>query len=184
MARPTGLVAAVVVAVALAILWAFPPVAFPNPGTNDAIWLSNLELALLLLGGFGLTAAVVRSGPRRAVICAGLGVFVIGSAAALLLGFAVFGNNSNDRFLPLLFLPPLIAGPGFLLILIGLVLRRDRDLLRAGALGVLAAALVAAWVLLRGSRDWLLAPYGFDEIAVILVLGAALPTAVRPVTRG
>ena len=184
MARPTRLVPAVIVAVALAILWAFPSVAFPNPGTNDAIWLANLELALLLLGGVGLTVAVVRGGPRRAVISAGLGAFVVGSAAALLLGFAVFGNNSNDRFLPLVFLPPLLAGPGFLLILIGLLLRRDRDLLRAGAVGGVAAVVVAAWVLLRGSRDWLLAPYGFDEIAVVLVVGAALPTALRAVVRG
>ena len=174
----------VVLAVLLAALWAFPPIVFANPATNEAIWLANLEFVLLLLGLIGLVVAVVRGGLQRAAVCVELGVFVIGSAAALFLGFLVFGNNSNDRFLPLIVLPPLIALPGVVVVVIGLVLPGNRGALaRPAASGLAAAIVVALWVLLRGSRDWLLAPYGFDEIALIVVLGVALGT-IRPASRG
>lgn len=163
--------------VVLVALWFFPSVVFPHPGANDAIWLANLELLLILVGAVGTIAAVVLSGSQRAAVCVELAVLLIGSGAAMLLGLAVFGNFTNDRFLPLVFLPPLIAGPGLFLLLIGLLLRGNRrDVLAAAAYGAVGVVVVAVWIVLRGARDWLLAPYGFDELAVILVIGAGLMT--------
>lgn len=165
-------------------LWLFPLVVFPNPRTNDAIWLANLDLLVLLVGAVGVVVAIIRGGQRRAAVCVELGVYLVGVAAAFLLGFAVFGNNSDDRFLPLLFLPPFIAAPGLLLVVVGLLLRGDRrELLGDAAYGAVAAGVLAAWVLVRGARDWLLAPYGFDEVAVIIVIGVAART-FRPALRG
>ena len=171
-------------AVLLVALWLFPLVVFPKPGANDAIWLANLQLLLILLGAVGTIAAVVLSGSRRAEVCVELAVLLIGSGAAMLLGLAVFGNLTNDRFLPLVFLPPLIAGPGLFLLLIGLLLRGNRrDVLTAATYGAVGAVVVAVWILVRGARDWLLAPYGFDELAVMLVIGAGL-MALRGSARG
>lgn len=179
-----NLVAAGIIASALVALWLFPLVFFANPGTNDAIWLSNLELLLILAVWGGPVVAVVRAGHRRSLVCVGLGVFLIGAAAALVLGLAVFGNMSDDRFLPLLFLPPALAIPGVVLIVMGVVLSNNRrELLRPAAYGAAAAVFIGAWILIRGSRDWLLAPYGFDELAAIVVVGAALVT-LRPSLRG
>ena len=132
----------------------------------------------------GVIVAIARAGQHRAAVCIELGVFLIGVAAAMLLGLMAFGNLSNDRFLPLIFLPPLIASPGLLLVVIGLVLRGSRrELLRAAAYGVVAAIALAVWILVRGSRDWLLAPYGFDVIVLILIVGAAV-AMLRPQANG
>ena len=51
---------------------------------------------------------------------------------------------------------------------------RRPELLRGAAYGLAAAVVVGAWILLRGSRDWLLAPYGFDILLLILVIGAGI----------
>ena len=108
-------------------------VLFANPGTNDAIWLSDLEFLLILLGWMVVVVA---------------------------------------------------AAPGPLLILVALVTTtRRRVLIRPAIYGAAAGLFVVAWILARGSRDWLLAPYGFDELAVIVVVGAALVTP-RPALHG
>ena len=168
----------------LVVLWVIPLIFFSNPGTNDAIWLSNLEFLLVLVGWVVAIVAVVRSGARRGAVSGELGVFEVVAAAGLVLGLVVFGNMSDDRFLPLIFVPPLIAAPGLLLIVVGLLATTNRrELLRPAIYGAAAGLLVAAWILARGSRDWLLAPYGFDELAVIVV-GAAALVALRPARHG
>ena len=45
--------------------------------------------------------------------------------------------------------------------------------------------MVGGWVLLRGARDWLVAPYGFDIALLIIVLAVAvvLTGMMRPRTR-
>jgi hypothetical protein len=40
-------------------------------------------------------------------------------------------------------------------------------------IGGIATALLLAWILARGSRDWLLAPYGFD-VLLMIALGSAV----------
>lgn len=170
--------------IVLAALWLFPIAAFKNPGTNDALYLADLQLPLLLVGFVGLIVAIVRAGQQRAAMCIALGVFLIGASAAMLLGLVVFGNTRNDRYLPLLFLPPLLVSPGFLLLVVGRVIRGSRgELLRAAAYGLVAAIAVAVWILVRGPRDWLLAPYGFDVVLLILIVGAALAMR-RPQAHG
>lgn len=169
---------------ALVVLWVFPLIFFSKPGTNDAIWLADLEFVLILFGWIVVVVAIVVSGERRGAVFVELGAFEIVAAAALVLGLVVFGNISNDRFLPLIFLPPLIGAPGPLLILVALVITaRRRVLIRPAIYGAAPGLFVVAWVLARGSRDWLLAPYGFDELVVIVVVAAALVT-LRPVPHG
>jgi len=64
---------------------------------------------------------------------------------------------------------------------VGLALSPPRAQLLQGAIfGVVAAAFVCAWILLRGSRDWLLAPYGFDVLVLAVVVGAAIVVLIRP----
>ncbi|TME66637.1 MAG: hypothetical protein E6I50_10460 [Chloroflexi bacterium] len=56
---------------------------------------------------------------------------------------------------------------------------RRSDIVRGAVYGVAAAAVFGVWTMARGSKDWLLAPYGFDILLLILVLGIAL--AVLPI---
>jgi hypothetical protein len=173
-------VVVVILAAVLAVLWVLPPLVFPHPGTNDAIDLSSLEPPVLLVGLVGLVIAIVRSrGAQHVRISAGLGVFFIGVAADFVVGLAAFGNTSNDRFAAIVFGPFAFGGAALGVLISGLLTRgTDRpsrsDLLRGAGYGLAAASAVAAWVLVRGSRDWLLAPYGFDVLLAILVLGAAV----------
>lgn len=47
-------------------------------------------------------------------------------------------------------------------------------LLRGAISGLMAAFLVGVWTLVRGMEDSLLAPYGFDILVLVIVLGAAM----------
>ena len=150
---------------------------FSNPGVNDAIGLADAELPLLLvvLGGAVAVYAVFRD-EGGTVVRIAVGSFLVGAAVALVVGLLTFGNMSNDRFAPLIFFPPVIALVG----LIGIVMavaaprREPQDLIRGAFYGLALAVFFGAVLLTRGARDWLLAPYGFDLILLMLVLGAIL----------
>lgn len=148
---------------------------FRTRGANDAIELSGLEFVVLLLGGAGLVVTLFAARQRRGAVGVGSGVFLLGVAVALVVGLIVFGNLSNDRFAPLLFLAPLFGFAGLVTFLAGLAFGGvRRDLILFAASGFVAAVVVAVWTLIRGSRDWLLAPYGFDIAVLAVVLGAAV----------
>ena len=176
--KALGLIAAAALA---AGLWVLPPLAFPSPGENDAIALANLSLPLV---GAILLASILALvlGYRRRWSSAGpvaLGAFLIGVAAALLIGLVTFGNMSDDRFLGLLFLPVLFVPFGIVVLAVGLTVRSTGHARHGLVIGGLATALLVAWVLARGARDWLLAPYAFDilllialEAAVVYIAGA------------
>lgn len=178
--KALGLIAAVALA---AGLWIVPSRAFPSPGVNDAIVLADLSLPLV---GAILLASIVAliQGYRRRWSPAGpvaLGTFLIGVAAALVIGLVTFGNMSNDRFLALLFLPVFFVPFGIVVLAAGLTLKSAGHALHGLVIGGLATAVLIAWVLARGARDWLLAPYGFDilllialESAVVYIAGASL----------
>jgi hypothetical protein len=167
-----------VLIVALAItagLWVLPALAFPNPGINDAMTLADLTLPVVgetLLGCIvALALSYVRHWPSAGPVA--LGTFLIGVAMALVSGLVTIGNMSNDRFMPLLLLPLPFAVVGTVVLAFGLG-RRTAGAARIGLmLGGIATALLLAWILARGSRDWLLAPYGFDVLLLIL-LGSAV----------
>jgi len=172
------LIAGTVVLIAiLVLLWVFPSVLFPHPSTNEAIELSALELPVLLAGLLGLVAAiVVFRGRQSTVLRVGLGVFLLGVAADFVLGLSAFGNLSDDRFMPLLFLPVPIGLAGLLTLITGFIGmgRARRDILLGAGIGFAAAAFVAVWTLVRSSRDWLQAPYGFDIAVLIVVVGVVV----------
>jgi hypothetical protein len=48
------------------------------------------------------------------------------------------------------------------------------NLARGAFYGLAGAILVGAWVLLRGAREWLVAPYGFDIALLIIVVAVAV----------
>lgn len=163
-----------------ALLWIVPSLIFQRPGTNDAIFLSDFELPLLLVALLGLVIAVaVFRGHAAVVTRVGLGVFLMGAAAGLVVGLAVFGNLTNDRFAPLLFLPIPVGLAGLAALAVGLAGSRLRlpEVIRGAVYGAIGAVVVAIWILLRGGRDWLLAPYGFDVVALIIVVGVAVVLA-------
>jgi hypothetical protein len=164
--------------VALAVasgLWVWPTLAFPNPGVNDAMTLADLTLPLV---GVILLACIVapvlgyvRHWPSAASVA--LGTFLIGVAVVFVVGLVTIGNMSNDRFGPLLFLPLPFAGVGLVALLIGLS-RRTTGTTRSGlVIGGIATALLLTWMLARGAREWLLAPYGFD-VVLLIALGSAV----------
>jgi hypothetical protein len=161
-------------------------VLFPHPGINDALGLSALGplLYVITLGASTLSLVGVAVRGWKAEGAVGLGVFLLGAAAAFVLAVVTFDNFSDDRFAPL-FLTPVLAGPvgAALVVVAGGVLRSSRrgNPWLGGVRGVVAAAVVAVWVLARGATDWLQAPYGFDvyvlitvAAAVVLYLGADL----------
>jgi hypothetical protein len=187
--KVAAVVGAILFVVVLILLWIFPIVLFPHPGTNDTIELSSLELLVLLvvLLALAIALAVVR-GPGATAVRVGLGVYLLGVAADFILGVATFGNLSNDRFLPLLFLPFPLGLAGLISLGIGAALSGGalQNLLRGLAFGAAGTVMVGVWTLLRGARDWLLAPYGFDITLLIVVVGAAVlllgsATSSRPV---
>lgn len=157
-------------------LWVLPSLAFPSPGANDAIALANLSLPLV--GAIFLASILgLIFGYRRHWSSAGpvaLGAFMIGVAAALLIGLVTFGNMSDDRFLGLLFLPVLFLPFGVVVLAVGLLVRSTVDARHGLVIGGLATALLVAWVLIRGARDWLLAPYGFDILLLIALESAVV----------
>lgn len=178
MLKALGLIAAATLATGL---WVFPQLAFPSPGANDVIVLANLSLPLVAAILLASILALIL-GYRRRWSSAGpvaLGTFFIGVATALVTGLVTFGNMSNDRFLVLLFLPVLFVPSGIVVLAVGLTVRSTGPARYGLVIGGLATALVIGWVLARGARDWLLAPYGFDvlllialEAAVVYIAGA------------
>jgi hypothetical protein len=166
--------------VAIVVLWVFPLILFPHPSTNEAIELSDLEWLVLLAGLAGLVVVLIRLPRSASAARIGLGVFLLGAAAALVIALLVFGNLQDDRFLPLLVLPFPIGGAGVVSLAVGLALSPGRAQVLQGVIfGAAAAVFVGAWILLRGSRDWLLAPYGFDLLVLLLVVGSAIVALSR-----
>jgi len=86
------------------------------------------------------------------------------------------GNISNDRFMPLLFMPFVFApaGAGTLAVAIALPGRGRGGLPSAAIKAGFAVTFLAVWGVARGARDWLLAPYGFDILMLALVEAAVL----------
>jgi len=170
----------------LVLLWVLPIVLFQHPSPNEDIELSNLEMPVYFIGLVGLVIAMFAFRGRRAtVIRVALGVLCLGVAGDLLLGLAAFGNLSDDRFMALLFLPVPIAFAGVVAIVLGLGASGwvAQDILRGIGIGAAGAVGVGAWTLLRGAREWLLAPYGFDITVLIVVVGVAIAAVGSVVTR-
>jgi 4-amino-4-deoxy-L-arabinose transferase-like glycosyltransferase len=154
---------------------------FSNPAINEANELAAWSAPLLLVVPLAAVVSLFLFRRRRpAAVPIGLGVYLLGVVAAMVLGLSVFGNFSNDQFLPLV-LFPYPAGLAGLVTLVSAV-ATTRPLwpqLRRGALsGLIAAVVVGAWILLRGARDWLVAPYGFDIALLIIVLAAGVVASV------
>lgn len=165
------------VLVAFVAVLAFPGAVFPHPGTNDAIGLADAEWPLLLLEVVGaLIAYVVFGGWRGVVIRAGVGVLLFGAAISLVVGLLVFGNVSNDRFAPLLFFPPVFGLVGLVGMIVAVVTGAQfrSELVQGAGRGLAGAFAFGAWTLTRGARAWLLAPYGFDLMLLLGVLGVGI----------
>lgn len=172
------LVGALILAAVLLLLWVMPGVLFPHPDHNEAIDLSVLGplLYLITLGACLLSLVWVWRQGWKAEGPIGLGVFLLGLAAAFVLAIVTFGNNSDDRFAPLLITPVLAAPVGVVIVVAGLVMRsRRRGKPLIGAVrGAIAAGAVAVWLLARRAADWLQAPYGFDVYGLIAVAAASV----------
>jgi hypothetical protein len=138
------------------------------------LYLITLVASLLSLVGVGLLGWKAE-GPI------GLGAFLLGVAAAFVLGIVTFGNFSNDRFAALLITPVLAVPVGAALVAAGFGIRTSSrgNPLMGIVRGVVAALVVGAWLLARGAAAWLQAPYAFDiygliavGVATVLYLGA------------
>jgi hypothetical protein len=165
-------------AVVLVLLWVMPGALFPHPGVNDALEYSALGPLLYLLTLVASLLSLVGVGVLRWKVegPVGLGAFWLGLAAAFVLAIVTFGNFSNDRFAALLITPVLAVPVGSALVVTSLLMRsssRGRPLIGV-VRGVVAAAVVAAWLLARGAADWLQAPYAFDIYLLITVAAAAV----------
>jgi hypothetical protein len=161
----------------LALLWLFPALLFPNPTLNEAIDLAAWAAPLLLVVPVAAVASLFLFRRRRpAAVPIGLAVYILGVAAAMVLGLSVFGNFSNDQFLPLVLFPYPAGLAGLVTLVSALATTRPLrpHLTRGARNGLIGAILVGAWVLLRGARDWLVAPYGFDIALLIIVLAVAV----------
>jgi uncharacterized RDD family membrane protein YckC len=185
-ARPRILTGGTLVVAAglVVVLWIFPSVVFAHPGVNDAIALTELELPVVgatLLTGF-VALWLARERQLAASGSLAIGLYLLGVAAVFVLLLVTVGNFSNDRFASLLFLPFVFApaGAGTLAIALAVPGLRRSDLASATITAGFAVAFLAIWGVARGARDWLLAPYGFDilllvllEAGVTLVIGSA-----------
>lgn len=183
----TGRRRALVVAAAAVVLvanWALPGVLFPNPGVNDAIWLSTLSFLVFLLP-LGLALGSLAFSQRWPGVPISLGAYLVGVAGAFGLGLLTFARLDDDRFLVFLIAPALAAAVGALVLVVGIANRRDSGVLLGIVRGGVFAVFTAAWLEIRGARSWLLAPYGlevmvFIAVAAVLVL---LVAADRPRSR-
>ena len=160
-------------ALVVVLLWVMPTTLFPHPGANDALELSALGPLLYLITLVASLLSLLGVGLRRwkAEGPVGLGAFLLGVATAFVLAIITFGNFSNDRFAALLITPVLAVPVGAAILVTSLVMRsssRGRPLIGA-VRGVVAAGVVAAWLLARGAADWLQAPYAFDIYVLITV---------------
>ncbi|MDQ6722379.1 MAG: hypothetical protein M3003_16520 [Candidatus Dormibacteraeota bacterium] len=167
------LAGALALAAILVLLWVMPGALFPRPGINEALELATLgPLLYLVVLGAGLASLVgVAVFGWKVEGPVGLGVFLLGLAAAFVLAIASFGNFSDDRFLPLFFTPVLAVPVGVVIVVAGLAMRSQRRgrLLLGAVRGAVAAGVAAVWLLARGAADWLHAPYGFDVYGLIAV---------------
>ncbi len=167
-------------AVATAVaLWVFPGLMFPAPGPNDAPILWNLPMPVVALTLAGCAAVVVRDAARKRPITrsVALGTFLVGVAIAFVIGLiAGVADLQNDRFWPFLLSPVVFGIAGVVLLGLGVTGRRATrsESLSGAVIGSLAALFLVAWILARGSRDWLLAPYGFDVCLLITLEAAAV----------
>lgn len=139
--------------------------------------LANAEWPILLLEVVGaIVVYVVFPGALGTLVRAAVGVLLVGAAIALIVGLLVFGNMSNDRFGPLLVFPPVLGLVGLVGIVVAVALgaQHRSQLVRGAGYGLAMAFGFGAWTLVRGARDWLLAPYGLDLLLLLAVLGAGL----------
>jgi len=145
----------------------------PRPGVNESIELATLGpllyLVILCAGMASLVAVAIFRWKVEGPL--GLGVFLLGLAAAFVLAIARFGNFSDDRFLPLFLTPVLAVAAGTVIVVASLAMQSQRRgrLLSGAVRGAVAAGVVAVWLLARGAVDWLRAPYGFDVYGLIAV---------------
>lgn len=181
-----------IVTLAIAVgLWFFPSVLFPKPGVNEAMVLADLTLPLVgvvLLADIVLVLIGNGRGWSTAAPLA-LGIYLLGVVLAFVVGSNSFANMAEDRFDPLFYLPGLFLVAGIVVLIVGLR-RRIEGSARAGMIiGGVASALLVVWMVVRGPRDWLWAPYGFDILlliafasVVVYVAGAAwrLPISSPP----
>lgn len=165
-------------AVVALVLWFLVPVVYGHPSTNEALDLSSLGpllLLIVLLGGLASIGTTVAHRSSAAVPLS-LGLLGAGAGGLMLAGLAQFGNTGDDRFMALLFLPYVAIPLGAVPLLVGVLVRSAAGGEVRGAVlrGFIALAVIAAWLFARGSRDWLLAPYGFDWFCVIALAAAVL----------
>lgn len=170
MQRRTLVIIGSIVTLAVAgALWFFPSIVFPKPGINEAMVLADLPLPLMgvvLLADIVLVLIGNGRGWSTAAPLA-LGVYLLGVVLAFVVGSNSFANMAEDRFDPLFYLPGLFLMAGIVVLIVGLR-RRIEGSARAGMIiGGVASALLVAWMVLRGPRDWLRAPYGFDILLLI-----------------
>jgi hypothetical protein len=171
------LVALVTVAAAVVLLWLMPGALFPHPSINEAIELSAVGplVYVATLGAAGVSLVGLRLLGWRAEGPVGVGVFLLGLAAAFVGADVAFGNFSDDRFLPLLLTPVLAVPVGAAIVVSSLAMKSTRGRPLVGAVrGAAAAGAIAVWLAARGAADWLQAPYGFDVYALIAIAGATV----------
>ena len=167
-------------AVAFAVaLWVLPGAMFPAPGANDAPILWSLPMPVVALTLAASIAVVARDASRKQPITrsVALGTLFIGVAIAFVIGLiAGVANLQNDRFWPFLLSPVVFGIFGVMLLAVGVAGRRTTraETVSGAVIGSLAALFLVAWILARGSRDWLLAPYGFDVCLLITLEAAAV----------
>ena len=167
-------------AVAFAVaLWVFPGVMFPAPGPNDAPILWSLPMPVIALTLAASIAVVARDASRKRPIMRSLalGTFLVGAAIAFVIGLIVgVANLQNDRFWPFLLSPVVFGIAGIVLLAMSVAGRRTTrsETVSGVVIGLFAALFLVAWIVARGSRDWLLAPYGFDVCLLITLEATAV----------
>ncbi len=170
-------VAVVLLVASVVTLWVFPIMLFRQPSLNEGIGLAAWVFPIFALLSLAAVASLLfRS--RWPAVPISFGVYLLGVACDLIFGFFSFGNGSDDRYMPLVVLPFFVGLAG-LVSLVGGVTAKRRVWLHVWlgtVIGLASAIIVGIWVLLRGARDWLLAPYGFDVTLLVVVIAVAVIT--------